>query len=100
MLLAAISLAAALLSLVENPWLDQDSWLIPGITALLWFLMLYSLSYLFLSVPSAPDPEMGWRQRLSSKLRRGLSWIAGVLFLALTLALLLLSYQLLRVFLF
>lgn len=100
LLLAAVSLATAMLSLVDNPWLDQDSWLIPGITALMWFLVLYSLSFLFLSVPGPIESDMGWRQRLSRKLRRGVAWIAAALFLVLTLSLLILSYQLLRVFFF
>ena len=100
LLLAAISLCMMVLSMLENPWLNQDTWLIPASVALMWFLTLYSLSHLFLSVPAPVEPDMGWRARLSRKLRRAVAWLAPLLFLMLTAALLVLTYQLLRVALF
>ncbi len=97
LLLAALSFAIVTLSLVDNPWIAEDIWLMPAVAALLWCLNLYSLSFLFLSVPAATDEGLNWRQRLSRKIRRSAAWVAALLFLILTGALALLTYQLLRV---
>lgn len=97
LMLAALSFVVAVLSLIENPWLAEDAWLMPSVAALLWWLNLYSLSFLFLSVPAATREGLSWRQRMSRKLRRGVAWAAALLFLFLTAALVLLTYQLLRV---
>ena len=97
--LALLSLGLVLSSLLENPWWQAQHWLIPGITGLLWCLVLYSLSFLFLAVPPKPDATMNWRQRVSTRLHRVISWVLAVIFLGLSLALVALSYQLLRIFL-
>ena len=97
LIMAAFSFVLMVGSLVSNPWLDSDEWLMPAVAAFLWMLLLYSLSWLFLSIPDAPQPAMGWRQRISIRLRRGLLWIASALFIALSVSVLILSYQLLRV---
>ena len=83
----------------DNPWITADTWLIPSLTAMLWTLVLYSLSFLFLSVPEKVRPQMKWRRRWSLTIRRTGKWLLAVLFLSLSAALLILSYQLLRVFL-
>lgn len=95
--LAILSFATVILSLVDNPWITEDVWLMPGLAAMLWWLNLYSLSFLFLSIPAATGEGLNWRQRLSRKIRRSAVWLAALLFLALTGALALLTYQLLRV---
>ncbi|MCG8414037.1 MAG: hypothetical protein MI746_07445 [Pseudomonadales bacterium] len=96
--LAILSIAVVILSVIENPWLQSDQWLIPGVAAALWCLVLYSLSYLFLDIPPQPDSAMNWRRRLSVRLRRFGLWILGAVFIGLSFALLALTYQLLRVF--
>ena len=100
LILAGLSLAVVILSLVDNPWIVDDNWLMPGIAAMLWWLNLYSLSFLFLKAPPVVDEGVGWRQRLSRKIRRAAAWVAALLFLLLTVSLLILTYQLLRVALF
>ncbi len=96
----ALALAAAVLiaaSVVENPWLVDDRWLMPGIVALCWPLTLLSFGRLFDSVPPAATAKMSWRGRLSRRLHRGVLWLLGLAMIGLTLAVLLLSWQLLRV---
>ena len=85
------------LSLVENPWVPDDSWLLLSFMGCLWFLVLYSLSQLFLHVPPPVASASNWRQRLSLRIRRGGMWLLGAAFLLLSLALVILTYQLLRV---
>jgi len=96
----ALALAAAVLiaaSVVENPWLEDDRWLMPGIVALCWPLTLLSFGRLFDSVPPAATDDMSWRGRLSRRLHRGMLWLLGLAMIGLTLAVLLLTWQLLRV---
>jgi len=96
----ALALAAAVLiaaSVVENPWLEDDRWLMPGIVALCWPLTLLSFGRLFDSVPPAATDNMSWRGRLSRRLHRGMLWLLGLAMIGLTLAVLLLTWQLLRV---
>lgn len=97
LLLAGGCLSLVVLSLIENPWLESETWLMPAIAAFLWLLLLYSLSFLFLNIPVPDEPGLSWDQRLSRRLRRGGLWVLGVMFLALSAAVLLLSYQLIRV---
>ncbi len=97
--MAGFSLVLLLLSVLENPWLSDDALLIPSILAFCWALILYSISELFLAVPPVPAPDAGFRMRFSVSLRRLLLWILGLLCLASSAALLLLSYQLLRTWL-
>lgn len=97
LVLAALGFLLVLGSLVDNPWLDSDEWLMPALALFLWMLLLYSLSWLFLRIPGPEQPGMSWRQRITLKLRRATLWVAAALFLALSAAVLFLSYQLLRV---
>lgn len=97
LILAGVCGIGVVLSLVENPWLADDSWLLFSFMGCLWFLVLYSLSQLFLHVPPPVATATSWHQRLSLRIRRGGVWVLGAAFLLLSLALLVLSYQLLRV---
>ena len=97
LILAGACGAGVVLSLVENPWVADDSWLLFSFMGCLWFLVLYSLSQLFLHVPPPVATGTSWHQRLSLRIRRSGMWILGAAFLLLSLALFVLSYQLLRV---
>lgn len=97
LLLAAASAGLMGLSLIDNPLISSDQWLIPAIAAMLWSLTLFSMSFFFLDVPVV-DSSMAWRVRLSRKMRRAALWVLGLLFVGLSFALLLLTYQLLRVY--
>lgn len=95
--LAAASAVLAFASVIENPWLADDRWLMPGVVALCWALVLLSFGGLFESVPPEPTREMPWHRRLARKMQRGLLWLLGLAMIGLTGAVLLLSWQLLRV---
>lgn len=100
LLLAIAGFIVLVTSFFDNPWIDPDQWLIPSLAFTLWALVLFSLSSLFHAVPAPADASMGWRERLSRRLRRGGLWILGLMFVLLSLSLLMLTYQLLRVALF
>ena len=87
------------LSLFENPWLEGDGWLIPALLGLCWSLTLYSFSQLFATVPARAADDANWRIKLSVVTRRGLLWVLALLMGCLSLALLVLSYELLRAWL-
>lgn len=95
--LAVASAAVVLASLVSNPWLADDRWLMPGVVALCWSLTLVSFGRLFESVPPAGSRGMSWFNRLRRSFHRGVLWLLGLLMIGLTGAVLLLSWQLLRV---
>ena len=97
LLLAGTCAVLTLLSLIDNPWLADDRWLLHSFMGFLWVLMLYTASEVFPRLPPAVASAENWRQRLSYRLRRGMMWLLAVLFLSLTVSLILLSYQLLRV---
>ena len=97
LILAALGFILVLGSLVGNPWLASYEWLMPALALFLWALLLYSLSWLFLTIPGPEQSGMAWRQRIARRFRRALLWVAAALFLALSAAVLFLSYQLLRV---
>ncbi len=97
--MAGFSLLVMLLSVLENPWLHGDKWLIPSILGFCWALVLHSISKLFIVVPSIPGRGTGFRARTSIRLKLALLWVLGVFILGSGAALLILSYQLLRTWL-
>ena len=97
LLLAGACAGLILLSLIDNPWLADDRWLLHSFTGFLWLLMLYTLSQVFPRLPPPAESGENWRQRLSYRLRRGMMWLLAMLFISLSVSLILLSYQLLRV---
>jgi len=84
------------ISMFNNPWIDGNVWLIPSLLLLCWSLALFSLLGLFQRIPDKVDEASPWRKRLSNSFRRGAYWLAGAAFVALSSALLILTYQLLR----
>lgn len=95
--LGAITVFA--LSLLDSPWLDGELWLIPSLIGICWAFSLFAFMGLFRNVPMAVDPSKPWRARLAIRFHRGLYGILAILMLSFTLALLILSYQLLRTWL-
>ena len=96
--LAALGLSAwvALVS-ADNA---EQTLLIPAVLAFGWCFLGLSFLNLFRSVPARLGPETkGFLQRLARQMHRGFLWLIAVAFIALTLALLLLSYKLLSTWL-
>jgi len=94
--LGIVSACVFAVSLFQIPWLDGDVWLIPSLVALCWFLTLHSLNSLFLYIPPKAEKGESWRNRMSISMRRGALWLLGLAFVSLTLAVLILSFELLR----
>lgn len=97
--LAGFSLLVLVLSVFDNPLLDNDTLLMPAILGFCWALMLYSTGELFQEIPSKAGIEATFRKRMAVRVRRGILWVLGILTLASSAALLILSYQLMRVWL-
>lgn len=95
LLLAMLFLGLFVFSLFQQGT-DRESAMLPALVGFLWAVLLYSFSRLFAEVPERPQPQHGWRQRLSLRLRRWLMSIIAILVILLTLAVLVLSWQLLR----
>ncbi|MBL4581501.1 MAG: hypothetical protein JKY29_06755 [Gammaproteobacteria bacterium] len=97
--LGGFSLVVIVLSVLDNPWLDHDTLLMPAILGFCWSLMLYSVGELFWRIPDKAGSEVTFRRRMAVRVRRGLLWILGVLMAVGVAALIILSYQLMRVWL-
>ena len=96
-LLALASALTVVASIVPDLWLADDRWLMPGLAALCWSLTLLSFGRLFESVPPQATGKLSWLGRLRRRLHRGLLWLLGLAMIGLSAAVLLLSWQLLRV---
>ena len=97
--LAGFSLMVLVLSVLDNPLLDDDMFLMPAILGFCWALMLYSTSELFQVIPEKAGNKTTFLRRMAVFVRRGMLWILGILTIAGAAALFMLSYQLMRVWL-
>ena len=97
--LGGFSLVLLVLSVVENPWLNGDALLVPAILGFCWALMLFSTSEIFQTAPGRAPADASFLRRLAVRFRRAAYWLLGVLTAISALALIVLSYQLLRVWL-
>jgi hypothetical protein len=97
--LAGFSLVVFVLSVLDNPLLDNDGLLMPSILGFCWALMLYSTGELFQEIPNKIGSEATFRRRMGVRVRRGTLWILGLLTIVSAAGLLILSYQLMRVWL-
>ena len=98
-ILAGFSLVVLVLSVLDNPLLDNDTLLVPAILGFCWALMFYSTGELFQGIPDKAGSEATFRRRMAVRVRRGMLWVLGILTIASAAALLILSYQLMRVWL-
>ena len=96
---AGFSLVVLVLSVVDNPLLNTDALLMPAILGFCWALMLYSTGELFQAIPDKSGPGTAFLKRMAVSVRRGMLWILGILTIVSSVALLVLSYQLMRVWL-
>ena len=98
-MLAGFSLVVLVLSVLDNPLLDNDGLLMPAILGFCWALMLYSTGELFQEIPDKAGSEATFSRRIGVRVRRGIIWILGLLTIVSAAGLLILSYQLMRVWL-
>lgn len=96
LLLGFLSLAAMLASGLDPAWIDGERYLIPSIIVFCWAGALYAIAELFLHVPPILPRSEPWRARLSVRLRRTGLWLLAGLMVILSLALVYLTWQLIR----
>ena len=96
-LIALLAFGVLLLSLLEDHWLAHDEFLIPAVLCFTWSITLLSFSGLFTHIPVRPATGSGWRTRLSYKVQHTTLWLLSLLMVALSGALILLTFELLRV---
>ncbi len=96
MLLAIIGLCGFSLGLFEAPILGGAQIMMPSVVLLFWAMTAISLGSLFSEIPPYPPEDAGFRLRWALKLKRMAYWVVGVAMIGLVLALVVLSYQLIR----
>lgn len=75
---------------------DRNTLMLPALAGFCWSLLLFAFARLFNEVPERPQSTQRLGRRWSLKIRRALMSVMAVLMLLLTLAVIVLSYQLLR----
>ncbi len=98
-LLAVLSALIVALSLFEAAGLSADVHLVPALVSFCWSVTLISFASLFAHVPGKPDKSVAWRRRLSIRLQRLFLGALGLSLIGLSVAVLVLSWQLLRTWL-
>lgn len=96
-MIAVLSSGVLLLSVLDDPWSLGDELLLPSILCFTWSVTLLSFSGMFAHFPQLPAAKAGWRARLLYKIRATTLMLLALTFVALCAALVLLTYQLLRV---
>jgi hypothetical protein len=97
LLLSGIFFLALLYTVVTSTTHSGDLFLVPAIIGLLWSLSSYAFILNFRSVPRWNKEENGFFKRLKLRLSRLWYWVLASLFFGTTLALLLVSIRLVRV---
>jgi len=96
LLIAMGALALAGVSLLDSDWSQDDPRTIPALLVFSWAITLYSFAGLFAFPPSHPESGAPLRSLLSLRIRRGALWCLALVMLAMSLALVVLTWQLLR----
>ena len=96
-LLALLSLTVLLLSLLESPWVSGADLIIPSILSFTWAATLFSFANVFAQVPIPPTAGAGWRARLGYRIHYMLFWILGLIMLALSTTLIVLTFKLVNI---
>ena len=76
----------------------NDALMMPAIAGFCWAALLYAHGRLFVQVPEKPHAGQGFFTRLSLSLRRAVMACLGLLLLATTAVVLVLTWQMLRLF--
>lgn len=72
----------------------QDRWLIPAVLVTVWLLLLLSGLKLFAQVPAKAGPDMSWWARVKIRLHRALYHLFAWFMLLVSLALIVVTFQL------
>lgn len=72
----------------------QDRWLIPAVLVTLWLILLLSGLNMFAQVPAMAGTQMSWWPRVKNRLHRGLYHLFAWFMLLVSLALIVVSFQL------
>ncbi len=97
--LALIFLVAVFYIVVTSQSHDGDRYLVPSIIGLLWSLSAFAFIINFCSVPPPAETNAPFFSRLKRRLHRFWYGLLAFLFLAATVAVLIVSYRLLSVWL-
>ena len=90
------SLFLMLFSVLQSSLLSFELWLIPSFLAFCWFLALFSFGEIFSFVPELSTRQASWSKRLLNSMHRTWYRSLGGVSVCVFIALIILSYQLLR----
>ncbi len=85
-----------LVSVYQDSWLSFDFWFIPSFLLFCWFLVLFSFGEIFSFAPELSEEQPRWVIRFLNWIQRTWYRSLGVVLVFIFVALIILSYQLLR----
>lgn len=92
--LSALVLAGIGVLLAGPSAAQREIFLIPALLVFVWLLLAFAFIQLFVSVPDLPPAGSGWLKRMSVSIRRGFYYLFAVLMLGVSIAVLVITFQL------
>ncbi len=94
---ALISLVSIVVIIFTSESHEGDRYIIPGFVSLLWAMSTYAFIEAFRSVPEKAGKPLGFFSRLKQNISRGWYWFISVIFLGTTVAVLLVTFRMVSI---
>ncbi len=94
-----ISLPSIVVIIFTSKSHEGDRFLIPSFVGLLWAMSTYSFIVTFRSVPEKASKTLGFFSKLKRNIHRGWYWFISVVFLGTTVAVILVTYRMVAIWL-
>ena len=94
-----ISLASIVVIIFISESHEGDRFIIPSLVGLLWAMSTYSFIVTFRSVPEKASKKMRFFRKLKHNINRGWYWFISVVFLGATVAVILVTYRMVSIWL-
>lgn len=97
--LGLICLAVIVVSVFISESHEGDRLILPSFVGLLWAMSTYFFLVAFRSVPEKPDKTMRFSSKLKHNIVRAWYWFIGVIFLGTTVAVILVTFRMVSIWL-
>ena len=96
-ILGLICAGLFILSILDLGYVDSEILLIPSLLCGLWSSLYFILLTTFPSLPPSPGSDVKFFEKVKMQFFRGIYYLLGIIFIALTVAVILISFKLLNV---
>jgi len=99
MAVGLLSLASIVVIIFVSESHEEDRFLIPSFVGLIWAVSTYAFIVTFRSVPEKASETLRFFSRLKRNINRGWYWLISAVFLAATMAVILVTYRIVSIWL-